>query len=167
MNEGYPDVEPQEKELKKLQAKYKKGELSDTTYEASVPMLVDEIAKGHNYIFIGKVGQFVPVVEGSGGGWLLREKDGKYYNTPGSSGYRWKTSEVIKSLKKEDQIDISYWENQAHDAMSDITAFGDYNWFISDDPYIKSPKGFDEERYFGEYMNPPEPIEDLPWDLPE
>lgn len=185
MNEGYPDVTQQEKDLKKLQTKYKKGELSDTTFEKEAPILVDEIAKGHNYIFIGKVGQFVPVLEGAGGGLLMREKDGKYYNASGSSGYRWKTSEVVKSLKKEHQIDHSYWENQAHDAMGDIVVYGDFNWFVSDDPYI-GPKYIDPPDYishgikypdpvhyaegekpFGDFMNPPEPIEELPWDIPE
>lgn len=178
MNEGYPNVENEEKELKKLTTKYKKGELSDTTWEREGGALREKIADGHNYIFIGKVGQFVPVKEGSGGGWLMREKDGKYYNASGCSGYRWKTAEVIKTMKKEDQIDISYWENQAHDAMGSVVVFGDYNWFTSEDPYIgpeylhnpdtgfryPDPQFYDGEKLFSEFMNPPEEIEPLPWD---
>lgn len=143
MNEGYPNVDQYDKELKKLTTKYKKGELSDTTWDKEAPRLVDEIAKGHNYIFIGKVGQFVPVVDGAGGGWLMREKDGKYYTAQGATGYRWKSAEVVKGLKLEDQIDISYWENVAHDSMGDIIAFGDYEWFVSDDPYI-APEYIDD-----------------------
>jgi len=176
MNEGYPDVTEAEKELKKLSSKYKKGELSDTTWDKEAPRLTDEIEKGHNYIFIGKVGQFVPVVEGSGGGWLMREKDGKYYNASGSSNYRWKTSEVVSKLKLEDTIDISYWENIAHDSMGDIIVFGDYTWFVSDDPYmypqyvddlgngIPHPIENKESIIFEGFLNQPEVNEEeLPW----
>ena len=136
MNEGYPNVEQAENDLKKLETKFKKGQISDTTFEKEGPLLVDKIAEGHNYIFIGKVGSFVPVVEGSGGGKLMREKDGKYYNASGCSDYRWKSSEVVKGLKKQDQIDISYWENAAQDARESISKYGDFEWFVSDDPYV-------------------------------
>lgn len=178
MNEGMPDVTQEEKELKKLATKYRKGELSDTTWEKESKALNERIADGHNYIFIGKVGQFVPVYDGCGGGLLMREKDGKYYNASGCSGYRWKTAEVIKSMKKENQIDVSYWENQAHDAMGSIVVFGDYNWFTSDDPYVgpeyihnpdtgfryPDPAHYADEKIFDDFMNPPEPVEELPWD---
>ena len=50
MNENLPDVSGYEKELSKLEDKYKKGELSDTTFERESTRLVDEIAKGHNYL---------------------------------------------------------------------------------------------------------------------
>lgn len=146
MNEGYPNVEDAEKEYKKLTTKYKKGELSDTTWEREMPRLEEEIDKGHNYIFIGKVGSFVPVVEGSGGGYLMREKDGKYYNASGASGYRWKTAEVVKSLKLEDQIDISYWDELANEARDHIATMGDFTWFTSDDPYILPGYVFVEQR---------------------
>lgn len=136
MNEGYPDVTQQEKEYKKLAAKYRKGELSDTTWEREASDLVEQISKGHNYIFVGKVGSFVPVEEGTGGGWLMREKDGKYYNASGSSDYRWKSAEVVKELKLQKDICVSYWENQAQDARNDISKFGDFTWFVSDDAYV-------------------------------
>ena len=171
INEGYPDVTRQEKDLKELRRKYRKGELSDTTWEKEAPILMDEIAKGHNYIFIGKVGQFVPVEDGCGGGLLVREKDGDYYSASGCKGYRWKSAEVVKSLKLEDQIDISYWENEAHKAMGDIVAHGDYTWFVSDDPYV-SPNyiqgaimPYPDPEYYGDevpFMNEPE--ESLPWE---
>lgn len=172
MNENYPDVTIQEKELKKIRDKYRKGEISDRIFESEATRLTEEIAKGHNYIFIGKVGQFVPVKDGCGGGYLMREKDGKYYNASGTSGYRWKTSEVIKNLNKESDIDISYWDNEAHKAMGDIVSHGDYTWFASDDPYISpnyikgpymrypDPSHYGEEMPFEMCMN--EPI-DLPW----
>ena len=49
-------------------------------------VLNEEIAQGHNYRFIGKVGQFCPIKPGCGGGLLMREKDGKYYAATGSKG---------------------------------------------------------------------------------
>lgn len=178
MNEGYPDVTDAEKEWKKLSTKYKKGEISDTTWDKEAPPIKEEIERGHNYIFIGKVGQFVPVRDGCGGGWLMREKDGKYYNASGCSGYRWKSAEVVKSLNKEDQIDFSYWVNEEHKAMGSIVAFGDYTWFTSEDPYqppnyiyddngfpYPDPRTYAEDVSFGEdFMNPPEDPVDLPWD---
>lgn len=178
MNEGYPDVTEEEKEWKKLSTKYKKGEISDTTWDKEAPILMEKIEKGHNYIFIGKVGRFVPVRDGCGGGWLMREKDGKYYNASGSSGYRWKSAEVVKSLGREDQLDISYWVNEAHKAMGTLVAFGDYTWFVSNDPYISpnyisgefmdypDPSHYGEEKEFGfdkNFMNPPIGETELPW----
>lgn len=136
MNEGYPDVEAEEKELKKLATKYRKGEISDITWEKESKPLEEAIAKGHNYIFIGKVGQFCPVKEGCGGGLLMREKDGKYYAVGGSKGYRWKESELLRKLGKEDEVDMSYFDEMAHNAMGHIVAFGDFGWFASDDPYV-------------------------------
>lgn len=171
MNEGYPDVTQEEKEWKKLATKYKKGEISDTTWDKEAPILKEAIDKGHNYIFIGKVGQFVPVKEGCGGGVLMREKDGKYYNAAGCSGYRWKSAEIVKSLKEEDSIDISYWDNEAHSAMGDIMSFGDFTWFVSEDPYVGpnyihgEDMDYPDPEFYGtddlsNFINVPE---ELPW----
>ena len=51
------------------------------------------IEKGHDYHFIGKVGQFCPMKDGYGAGLLMREKDGRYYAATGSKGYRWMESD--------------------------------------------------------------------------
>lgn len=108
MNEGYPDVSKLEKELSKYESDYKKGLLSDTTFEANCNEIVPQIAEGHNYRFIGKVGQFCPIKDGCGGGLLMREKGGKYYAATGSKGYRWLESEMVRELEKGDDIDRSY-----------------------------------------------------------
>ena len=105
MNEDMPDVTEYEKELAKAESKYKKGELSDTTFERMGQELVPLIEKGHNYIFIGKVGNFCPIKAGCGGGVLYREKDGKYYAATGSKGYRWLESEMVRELGKQADID--------------------------------------------------------------
>ena len=90
------------------------------------------IASGHNYTFVGRVGQFCPIKVGYGGGLLVREKDGKYYSVGGSKGYRWLESEVVKTLHKEDQIDLRYFDGLLNEAVADISKYGDFEWFVSD-----------------------------------
>ena len=97
------------------------------------------ISKGHDYRFVGKVGQFCPIKSGCGGGILLREKDGKYYAATGSKGYRWLESEMVKTLGKENEIDRSYYNKMVDDAVDAISQYGDFEQFVSDDP-IPAPK---------------------------
>ena len=86
----------------------------------------------HSYQFIGKAGLFCPMKEGAGGGLLMREKDGKYAFATGSKGYRWMESEMVKFLHKEDEIDKSYYRALVDGAVNDISKFGDFEWFVSD-----------------------------------
>lgn len=96
----------------------------------------------HDYKFVGKVGLFCPVKPGCGGGILVRESDDKktggkkYSAATGSKGYRWMEAEMVKALGKEDCIDKSYYEKLCDAAVTDISKFGDFEWFVSDDPYI-------------------------------
>lgn len=85
----------------------------------------------HNYIFIGKVGQFTPIKSGCGGGVLYREKEGKYYAATGSKGYRWLESEMVFELDKLNDIDEGYFLKLADDAVDTIKKYGDYEWFVS------------------------------------
>lgn len=102
----------------------------------------------HNYRFIGKVGQFCPMKKGAGGGILLRETTNKktgekgYAAATGSKGYRWLESEMVRELKKEADIDRSYYDRMVDEAVKAISGFGDFEWFVSDDPYI-GPKFVD------------------------
>ena len=91
----------------------------------------------HNYIFIGKIGRFCPIKEGCGGGLLYREKDGKYYAATGSKGYRWLESEMVWELDKLDDIDEKHFIEMADTAKDAISKYGDFEWFVSDDPYVK------------------------------
>lgn len=86
----------------------------------------------HNYQFVGRVGLFCPVEPGTGGGLLMREKDGKYYAATGSKGYRWLEAEVVKDLGISDQIDTSYHESLVADAIEHVSEFGDFESFVSD-----------------------------------
>lgn len=84
----------------------------------------------HDYHFVGKVGEFCPIKPGANGGILLREKEGKYYAATGSKGYRWLEAEMVKSLRKEDDIDRSYYVAQVDDAVKTISKYGDFEEFI-------------------------------------
>ena len=93
----------------------------------------------HSYHFVGKVGLFCPIKPGCGGGELLREakdKDGnlKYSSATGAKGYRWMESEMVKELGKENDIDRSYYNKLVDDAVDSISQYGDFEWFVSDDP---------------------------------
>lgn len=85
----------------------------------------------HDYHFVGKAGEFCPMKPGTGGGILLREKDGKYYAATGSKGYRWLEAEVVKESNKEGDIDLSFFNKLVDDAVMDISKYGDFEQFIS------------------------------------
>ena len=53
LNEDLPDVSQYEKEFSKAESDFKKGLLSDTTFESTCQRLNPLIAEGHNYRFIG------------------------------------------------------------------------------------------------------------------
>ena len=139
MNEDLPDVSDYEKEYDKAETKYKKGQLSDIEFERICSDLNEQIEKGHSYHFIGKVSSFCPIKPGCGGGLLCREKDGNYYAATGTTGYRWLEAEMVRELGKEEDIDRSYYDNLVTDAAHSIVAYGDLEWFVSDDPYIAPP----------------------------
>ena len=154
-NEHLPDVSAIEKELEKWESKYKKGQLSDTMFEPMRDELTDKIAEGHNYIFVGKVGNFCPIKPGCGGGLLVSERNGKYNSVTGSKGYRWLESEVVRTLGKEDDIDRSYYNKLVDDAIDTISQFGDFEMFVSDDPYIPP---------LPDFIKVPDDVpEELPW----
>ena len=149
MNEGFPDVSDAEKTLGKV--------LKDDPDNPNISLLTDEIETGHNYRFIGKVGRFCPIKPGCGGGLLCREKDGKYHAATGSKGYRWLESEMVEKLNKIDDIDERHFISMADAAKDTIKKYGDYEWFVSDDPYIKP------DLIPGEYGLYPFYEEDLPF----
>lgn len=90
----------------------------------------------HNYQFVGRVGQFCPIKHGRNGGILYRKADDKYYAVTGTKGYRWLESEMVKELGKEGDIDLSYYDKLVDAAVESISKYGDFEWFVSDDPYV-------------------------------
>ena len=140
-NESLPDVTAYEAELE-FRTKLAKNP-DDKTIERKLnpkfgrmtdEKIIEKIATGHDYRFIGKVGNFCPMKPGTNGGLLCREKDGKYYAATGSKGYRWMESEMVRDLGKEDDIDRSYYDKLVDDAADAISQYGDLEWFVSDDP---------------------------------
>jgi hypothetical protein len=107
----------------------------------------------HNYIFVGRVGQFCPIVKGAGGALLLRESgvddagNRKYASVTGAKDYRWLESEMVYQLHMEESIDKEYFNKEVDDAVKEITKYGDFEWFVADDS--------------GE---PPWQKPDIPWD---
>ena len=89
----------------------------------------------HNYIFVGKAGSFCPIKPGCGGGLLMRQNGEKYNSATGAKGYRWLEAEIVKELDKEDDIDRSYYTVLVDEAVADISKYGDFEWFISEDKY--------------------------------
>ena len=90
----------------------------------------------HNYQFIGKNGRFCPIKSGFGGGELRVIRDtGSVAAVAGSKGYRWHESEYVRLNNLEHTVDMSYFEKLATKAAETIIAYGDYNWFVSDDIY--------------------------------
>lgn len=153
-NETLPDVSEYEKELETLRKKWpdKEGQYP-MDYDEVVADLEAKIEPGHNYIFVGKVGSFCPMKPGYNGGLLLREvvdkKTGKksYASAGGAKGYRWLESEMVKQLGKEEGIDRSYYDAMVDTAVTDISQYGDFEWFVSDDPYIRAED--DTPPWFG------------------
>jgi hypothetical protein len=133
----------------------------------------------HDYQFIGKVGNFCPIKPGYGGGVLVREakdKDGniKYDSVTGTlkkdkTPYRWLESEFVRTLDKQDIIDMSYYHTLVDAAIygsgtgknrkPGISDFGDFERFVADEPYIV------EETVVPDF--PLDDPDDLPWTLPE
>jgi hypothetical protein len=81
--------------------------------------------------FVGRAGSFVPVKEGTGGGNLLRGKDGVYHAAAGAKGYFWREAATVKELGLEDDIDMSYYRKLADSAVAAISKHGDFEWFTS------------------------------------
>lgn len=96
----------------------------------------------HNYIFVGRVGQFCPIIPGKGGALLLREAglsdtgERKYASVTGAKDYRWLESEAVYSLHMEDDIDKAYFDKEVNEAVDEISKYGDFEWFAADDSGI-------------------------------
>ncbi len=140
MNENLIVNEDAEKELAD---RLKLGETPDeesdyiafidpTFMNVTTKELAREVEKGHNRIFIGKVGQFCPIKPGCGGGVLLRQQGDKFNAASGTKGYRWLESEMVRELGKEKDIDRSYYDKLVDDAVDTISKYGDFEMFAAD-----------------------------------
>lgn len=89
----------------------------------------------HRRKFVGRVGQFCPIKSGRGGGELVAERTNKntgeikYDAVTGTKGYRWKESEIIQSMKLENDIDDGYYISLVDKAKDTIKQYGDFEAF--------------------------------------
>lgn len=88
----------------------------------------------HNYKFVGKAGSFCPVRPLTGGGLLLREKDGQYSYVSKAKGRRWLEAEIIRTLHWQDMVDRGYYLDMAKEARKAIEQFGPFEAFVNVNP---------------------------------
>ena len=63
----------------------------------------------------------------------------------------------LENYLKKDSIDRSYYDKLVDDAVKTISKYGDFEWFVSEDPYIAKPK-------LEDFMNIPEDAdEEIPF----
>ena len=161
MNEGRPDVSQWEK-LKELRDKTKSAivgirdkftmkekQFMEKNEHVSDEELEELISVGHNYQFVGRVGEFCPIKPGCDGGLLVRKSDNGYSSANGAKGYRWLESETVRLLDREDIVDISYHEGLCEKAIATIEKYGSFDNFVSDNPlpdFMNIPEGLTEEE---------------------
>ena len=178
MNEGYADVSDLENEFDKVCKKIKKLIKEDENKNKSeideLSRYADDLSertkKGHNYIFIGKIGSFVPVKDGFGGGYLVKDLNDKMCavtgtkKKDGSGVFRYLDAEALSYMKKDEWekvIDKTYYIDLANEAIDTIEQYGNFDDFVSSDDIGK--KGVEDD-----FMNVPEsdedyvPLDDLP-----
>lgn len=91
----------------------------------------------HSYRFVGKVGQFTPMRPDCGAGELLAKREDKktgetkFVAAPGTSGYRWMESEMVRMNRKQDLADDGYYISLVDKAKEAIGKYGDFEWFAS------------------------------------
>lgn len=127
-NEDFPDITAELKELKKLtkngignwSGEYDKAPEEIKPNLDRIKALETYISEQHNYKFIGRVGQFVPIKPGCGGAELLCNRDGKYVAVAGTTGYRFKEYAYVVANHLEDEIDMSYYDNMCDELKNDI-----------------------------------------------
>lgn len=90
--------------------------------------------------FVGRIGQFVPVLPGHGGGELVRRaevtirdkdtgeerKEMKDYAVTGTKGYLWQEAELVRDAGGMDVVDLRYFEELADKARANFAKVG-YN----------------------------------------
>lgn len=117
----------------------------------------------HNYKFVGRVGEFCPVVPGVGGGELMRRSGDKYSSATGTKGFRWLESGVVKQLGMEGKIDKEYYRRLCDAAIENISKYGDFEEFVNG----PSKPLLDSKKIPDDFMNIPEDADEekgMPFD---
>ncbi len=157
LNEKLPDVKQFEKDRDKIKTRIKnlqkdipvvsnedreKIEEEIKNLQKDISVLEEEIAKGHQYIFVGKAGEFMPIKSGYGGGRLMRkEADGTFGYATGAKGYRWLESESLRKINDwKRYIDLRYFKGLVDDAIKVIGQYGDFEMFVQGEDHILLPE---------------------------
>ena len=102
------------------------------------------MVKGDIYIvtendrrFVGRIGQFLPIKSGNGGGTLMRVvdveitdaegnrvKEKRDYTVTGTKGHEWIEADLVKKNGLEEQIDYSYYDELVEKAAVALKAVG-------------------------------------------
>lgn len=134
MNENLPDVSSFEKEFSRRMANREKPDkpmkLNPLYSDYSDEDIEAEIGKGHDYHFVGRVGRFIPIRSGCGGGVLSVLRNNKYESVSGAKGYRWLEAEEVQKLGKESDWDKAYHDEMVGDSIEKINKFGSFERFI-------------------------------------
>ena len=131
-NEDFPDISAELKELTKLKKKPEEN-------EERIKAIESYVSKQHDYKFVGRVGQFVPIKPGCGGAELLCNRDGKYVAVAGTTGYRFKEYAYVIANHLEDEIDMSFYVKMCDDLKNDICNL------------VPDPKNYVYDEYLDEY----------------
>lgn len=102
----------------------------DYTGLDDTPMALVKDLDQNEMKFVGKAGRFCPILPGSGGGYLVRQKDDKFYAVSGTKGFFWLEAEMVQTLNKEQDIDGAYFEKLINDALETISKFGEYKELV-------------------------------------
>ena len=116
-------------------------DLCETMSTTSALYLASEIGDTGtmDYHFVGKVGQFTPVIPEARGSELLRlsgeDADGnmKFAAATGSKGYSWLESEVVRTvfINPIAMVDMSYYQNLADKAVEAIEEYVPFDKFVN------------------------------------
>ena len=94
--------------------------------------LVNEEGEEPVYTFVGRNGQFCPMISGCGAGSLVYKKDNKFNAVTGTKGYLWMESETVKEKHLEDYIDYGYYRALVDEAVATINQYGPFDVFVAD-----------------------------------
>ena len=102
--------------------------------------LVDSMDNAENGKFIGRIGRFVPVNTNGRSLYCKRtDKNNKtsWSSPSGTKGYFYmEAEEFLENEYPDSMIDESSFIQKCDEARMDISQYGDFEWFVSDDPYI-------------------------------
>lgn len=143
-NENLSDVTQAEKMRDKYTTQIKKGEESLIAERES---LAEEINSGHNYSFVGRVGQFTPIKDGKQAGVLrvirsledTKRAAEKPSSVSGADGYRWYESAMVSNMFDNgvlsmDDIDRTFYMKLVDDARDAIGQYVDPDIFCEVTP---------------------------------